>query len=42
MKTIYISNDSVIYMGVTYNKDQWEVKLKEIKERRIKNLIKNV
>ena len=39
MKTIYISNDSVIYMGVTYNKDQWEVKLKEIKERRIKNLI---
>lgn len=29
---IKIENDSVIYMGVVYNKKQWEAKLKENKK----------
>lgn len=40
MNPIYIENYKVIYNGVTYTEDQWEVKLKEIKDTRINNLTK--
>lgn len=40
MDIIHTNNDGVIYMGVSYNKDQWEVKLKELKDTTINKLIK--
>lgn len=33
MEIIYIENEGVIYNGVTYTKDQWEIKLEELKKK---------